>query len=256
MFFIASKILLFLIQPLNWLALFLLYALFGKKKIWKKRSLSLAVFTLFFFSNPFIINQLIRAWEIPPRLMSSLEPQYEVGIVLGGYANLETYPQEDRLHIGGSATRITTAVELYHQKKINKILLSGGSGKILGEKKIEADAARNFLIRIGIPAADILLETDSRNTYENAMYSSKLIEDQLPGANCLLITSAWHLRRATPCFEKSGLQVTPFAVDILSEPNKLNINNWLMPNSGAFNEWNLFTKEIIGYLVYWFSGYL
>jgi uncharacterized SAM-binding protein YcdF (DUF218 family) len=59
--------------------------------------------------------------------------------------------------------------------------------------------------RLGFPAQDILIENRSRNTWENAEAVQKL----LPGKTIVLVTSAFHMRRAVGMFKKQGLAVLP-----------------------------------------------
>ena len=47
----------------------------------------------------------------------------------------------------------------------------------------------------GVRKKDILLENQSRNTHENAIYSLKIIEEENIEGKVLLITSAFHMRR-------------------------------------------------------------
>ena len=83
------------------------------------------------------------------------------------------------------------------------ILLSGGSGYMFGQEPSEAIEIEQYLIRMGVPKNCILTEHQSRNTYENAVYSKKLIEQTFESApSILLITSAFHMPRTKACFEK------------------------------------------------------
>ena len=55
-----------------------------------------------------------------------------------------------------------------------------------------------------IAKADILIENDSRNTYENAVNSAKMLNTSYPNGRLLLVTSAFHMRRSLACFRKTG----------------------------------------------------
>ena len=70
----------------------------------------------------------------------------------------------------------------------------------------EGKYAEQFLLNLGIPAADILIESESNNTRENAVFTQKLLTQKMPAAKCLLITSAFHMRRSIGCFNKVGMQ--------------------------------------------------
>ncbi|MFN7689890.1 MAG: YdcF family protein, partial [Bacteroidota bacterium] len=63
MFFWLSKLLSFLITPLTWILICLLLALFLKNVKLKKRFLITGVFLFMFFTNSYITNAVLHAWE-------------------------------------------------------------------------------------------------------------------------------------------------------------------------------------------------
>lgn len=256
MFFYLSKILSVFLQPLLWLLALLLYSLLGKKTLWKRRSLRLGVALLIVLTNPLLFNATMRAWEYKSTDAEAITSPYDVGILLGGYTNSYILPEHDRHNFNAAANRFTQTLELYRQGKIKKILLSGGSGKIIPNEVLEADKAKTLLLRLGIPESDILVESKSRNTYENAQFSEKIIQEHLPGAKCLLLTSAWHMPRAEGCFRHTQLDVTPFSVDYHSEKWEWSLNKTIVPNAYVLYRWEKLIKEWVGYLAYWFQGYL
>jgi uncharacterized SAM-binding protein YcdF (DUF218 family) len=181
-------------------------------------------------------------------------PEYEVGIVLGGITS-DKEPR-DRVHTSGAADRILHAVQLYREGKIKKILVSGGSGKILQDSVVEAVLLRRLLLHSQVPEEDILLEDQSRNTHENAAFSSRILQAKYPGQKQLLITSAFHMRRALACFEKVGQPVDPFCVDFRGEEYKFTPDVLVIPNSGAIGHWETFIREILGMIAYKVAGYI
>ena len=67
MFFIISKLLYFIVSPLIWIVAILLTGVLTKNKV-RKQSLFVSAFVLLLlFTNPFITNMVMRAWEIPPK---------------------------------------------------------------------------------------------------------------------------------------------------------------------------------------------
>ena len=104
--------------------------------------------------------------------------------------------------------------------------------------------------------SDIIVESRSRNTHENALFTSQLIKRDHPNANCLLISSAWHLPRAEACFNKAGLFPTPFATDPFKQATTFNLNSTIMPDNSVLDKWNYLIKEWVGYLSYKLAGYL
>lgn len=258
MFFILSKALLFLINPLVWIVTLLGLALFLKKEKWRKRSLQLCLALLLFFSNSWISTLVLNTWETPPMLVSDMDAPYDFAIVLSGYAKLGyDLPNEQQLFpFANASNRLHHAVELYKLGKVKKILLSGGSGSVFSQEISESMEVKRYLLRMGLPESDIIVEPTSRNTHENALFTANLLKEINPQPKkLLLITSAHHLPRARKCFIKVGVSVTPFAVDSTSEPSTFHLAN-LVPNIGALITWQSLFKEWIGCFVYWMRGWL
>jgi uncharacterized SAM-binding protein YcdF (DUF218 family) len=255
MFFFLSKALYFLIQPLNWIAGLLLFSLFSKNQKWKKRTKVAAVVLLLFFSNNFILNQMIRSWETDIVPVSALDQDYDIGIVLGGYSNLRKLPR-DRFHFSDNANRLTQALELYKQGKVKKLLLTGGSGSLMQKMPSESREIVPFLLKMGVAENDLIIDPFARNTRENAVYTKKILEQDYPGASCLLITSAVHMRRSKACFKKENIQFTPYSTDVMSETSLSSPAKFIIPNPGGFRRWEALIKEWVGYAVYKVMGYV
>lgn len=254
MFFFFSKLFLFLIQPINWIVALLLFAVFTKNEKWKTRSRNFALILLLFFTNRFVCNLAIKSWETDVQPISELRQDYDIGIVLGGYSNFNLEPKE-RYHFNSSANRLTQSIELYKAGKIKKILVTGGSGSWLNETPNEAEEIKPFLIKMGVLENDIIVEPLARNTHENATFTKQILQKNYPDASCLLITSAFHMRRSKACFQKEKIQFSPFSTDILGEENHLSANFIFIPNPDSLSLWNLLIKEWIGVIVYRLKGY-
>jgi uncharacterized SAM-binding protein YcdF (DUF218 family) len=124
------------------------------------------------------------------------DPKGEVLIVLGGSSI------EDGTLGRNSYLRAQYAVRAYRQGGFRKVLISGG-----GSPRPVALSMAEFLQFQGIPKDAILVETLSANTRENALYSKPML-DALPGRKVLL-TSDYHVFRATRAFRKLGADVVP-----------------------------------------------
>lgn len=258
MFFFLSKALLFLINPLVWIVTLVSLALFLKAPKWKKRSLQLCLAFLLFFSNGWICTLVLNVWETPPILVSEMVVPYDVAIVLSGYAKLGyDLPNEQQLFpFAGASNRLHHAIELYKLGKVKKLLLSGGSGYVSNQEISESREAKRYLLRMGIPEADIIVEPTSRNTRENALFTTNLLKEMNPQPQkILLITSAHHLPRARRCFTKVGLSVTPFAIDATTESSTFHLEN-LVPSLNVLQTWQSLFKEWIGCFVYWMRGWV
>jgi uncharacterized SAM-binding protein YcdF (DUF218 family) len=253
MFFILSKILAFIITPILWIVVLLLIAVFSKNQKRKRRTLITAVILLFFFTNSFLFDEAMRRWEIPAVNDSELSSPYDAGIVLGGLLRIDR--KLNRLQFEHRNDRLMQAVILYKKGIIRKIFFTSGSGSLEYPEMKEAPLAKRFLLDIGIPETDIIIESESNNTYENAVFSKPLLDSNFTGRKFLLITSASHMRRSLGCFHKAGIEVTAYSTDRMSGPRKFSFDHVFIPNGSTLSAWDSLLHEMIGYLVYKMSGY-
>ena len=253
MFFLLSKILVFLSTPLIYCIGLLLTGLFLRDSKTSKRVLYAGVFLLVFMSNSFILDEFMRAWEIPATADNTLE-KHEVGMVLGGMLSYDH--TLNRMQFNRSGDRLHQAVLLYKKGKIGKILFVGDSGMVSLPKEIESIYAREYLRQIGIPDTDILIEKTSRNTFENARASKILLDSLHIQGRSLLITSAIHMRRARGCFSKAGVVFDCYSTDRYSGSRKFELDHCLLPRASALAEWDALIHEWIGYLSYKIASYL
>ena len=255
MFFIFSKILLSTLSPFLWFQISLLLFIFLKNELWKKRFKYITLIILFFFSSGFPIGLLIRNWEIPGKKIKDVK-NYDVGIVLSGM--VEFNQELEVLTIRRGADRIWQAISLYKKRKIKKILISGDSGYVIRGGLHEASQLKELLINWGIPKKDILIENQSKNTYQNAVFTTKFLNKEFSNKRFLLITSAIHMKRAAACFKKQGLKFDLFSTDHYNIKQKKDefTPDTLLPSINSFVLWEVYLKEIVGYTVYSSQGYL
>lgn len=255
MFFVLSKVFYFLLQPFIWmLILFVLFFIVKSTK--KKRRIKITLITvLLFFSNTAILKSFLHLWEIPAKKIENVA-QYNVGVVLGGMFEWDN--DIKGLSVRRGADRIWQTIQLYKNNKIKKILISGDSGYVTDRGLNEAKQLKEVLITIGIPSIDIIIEDKSRNTHENAEFTTRLLKQSYPHLeNVLLITSARHMRRAHACFLKEGLECAIFSTDQFTGSSlSFNWDEFIVPSASTVDGWTDFIKEIIGYLVYDVVGYI
>lgn len=252
MFFILSKILLFFTYPLIWiLTLLILAYIFRKKKI-KRNLLISALATFFFFSNGFILCEVLKHWEGENKKLS--KEKYDGVIILGGYSSWNT--QRTDISFNEGSDRFIKGFELYQAGKAKKIILSGGSGLILKPEEKESGLIKKLLLEMGVSNENILLENNSRNTYENAIFTEDLIREKgIEDGHFILITSAFHMKRAKKCFEKTGLKIECLKVDFKVDDDDYTLSTYLMPSAITLEMWQILIKEWIGYLAYSLKGY-
>ena len=242
-------------MPYTQMCVWFLLALFLKKRLIRKRFLVLGIVYLFFFSNRFIINEVLLWWEVPPTPYEQISDEYEVGIVMGGVTSSEKEPR-DRVYFSKGADRVVHACQLYKLGKIRKILVTGGSGKLINNIHKEADNLYDFLILCGVNSKDIIVEDAARNTYENALYSAELLKSSYPGKRHLVITSGFHLKRSLLCFRKLNINADGFSADFYTADRSFAADKLLIPDPAAFRDWQMFLHEILGLISYKVAGYI
>ncbi|HEY5689931.1 MAG TPA: YdcF family protein, partial [Cyclobacteriaceae bacterium] len=147
-------------------------------------------------------------------------------------------------------------LQLYKMGLISKILVSGGSGRLLDIGEHEANDLSDVLILMGVNPADIVVESDSRNTHESAVEIRRILENRTQPGECLLITSAFHMRRSLGVLANAGWKVDAFSTDFLTHPRVYTFDVLFIPKLEAMNIWHHLIKETVGYAAYYVVGYI
>jgi uncharacterized SAM-binding protein YcdF (DUF218 family) len=253
MFFILSKTAFYLLMPMTWIVGLLLYALLTKFEKRRKLALKGAVVLLFVLGNNFLVNEVISWWEVPVTPIRQLPGPYDVAVILTGVTDTERKPN-DRVYFRRGADRVLHPLQLFKVGKVKHFLISGGSGNVVGSQESEAEELAAVLRIAGVPRHCITLENKSRNTRENAVFSARVLKEKFPGKSYLLVTSAFHMRRAEGCFRKAGVPVTLYSTDFYSHGRKWTPNQFF-PTEGALGRWSGIWHEWIGYITYRVMGY-
>lgn len=102
--------------------------------------------------------------------------------------------------------RINHGIDLYQQRKVRKLIFTGGQGN--PHEPTESSAARHYALQRGVPLADILIEEKSHTTYENILYAKQLADSH--GIKTVLIVSdPLHMKRAVEMAKDVGLVADP-----------------------------------------------
>lgn len=157
---------------------------------------------LYSLQHPFMKEADIN-WQIP-----------SIIILLGGG---EIQAEDSVIPSLAGNARILKTAQLYHtcQKTQHtcRIIVSGGDPG--HHQAQEARVYANILASVGINIADMLLEPNSRNTFEEADYIKSMLA-HLEYKQLILVTSAYHLQRSHYVFDAFGISTIPVASDFLS----------------------------------------
>ena len=254
MFFILSKTLDFVLSPALWLVALLLGALVAQPGgRAQRRWLRAAGLLVLLGTNNALVNEALLAWEHPPVPLRAVAPADAV-VLLTGVTSGGKSPH-DRVYLQRGADRFTNALWLYRAGRARRIVISGASGAVLGTANSEATDLATLLRLAAVPRQDILLEERSRNTRENAKFTQELLAKHPELKSLVLVTSAFHQRRALGCFAQVGLHPQPFPADFRTTDRSWTPDYWLVPDIGALDRWTMLLHEMTGYVVYKVAGY-
>ncbi len=192
-----------------------------------------------------LANGLESCYESQRFLKPEEYPTADAIVLLGGGVSYEE-KQWFFPHLMQSASRNWQAARLYKAGRAPYVIPSGVGAA-------EADAP--FLRDLGVPEEAILVENEARNTEENIKYTVRLLKEKMPEkkhSKILLVTSAWHMRRAEILCARYApeLEVVSVASDFMSRPEVPVEAKEFYPSVDAFN-WNAtFWKEYLGILRY------
>ncbi len=264
MFVFLSKFLPPLLYPLG-LAILCLAAglILRKRERLRNAAMILALLILLIASNRWVAYGLARSLEW--RYLPQGEVEAADAIVLLGGGTDPAAPPRAMVEINGAGDRILYAAKLYKDGKAPIILASGGNITWLSDRpSTPASEMAEILEFIGIPSRAIWLQPDSQNTYEDALYSAKMLKDK-GITRVILVTSALHMPRSVALFEKQGIQVIPAPADFtitedswqqLTSDNLAGQLIALLPNTSNLGLTSNALKEYLGWLAYRLRGWL
>lgn len=169
-------------------------------------------------------------------------PEVDAIVLLGGSMGIETNLSQ-YAEMWTSADRVWQAVRLYKAGKAPKVIATSG---------MVVDTTFPLLREFGLPEEAIMKVDDARNTEEEAKSIDKMGVKRI-----LLVTSAWHMKRARLMFEKfaPGVEVVCAPADFensMAAARPFSVMNFLpdpaafMGNSVALHEW----VGIVGYKLF------
>ncbi len=256
MFFVASKIFWFILQPSTLLALAFLFGLvrlyaldFEHARKWLT---GVAVGMLVLGFSP------LSEFLIAPLENRFTRPRLDDGaaiagiIILGGAEDSRSGDPQSLMGLNEAGERVTEGVALARRFATAKVVYSGGSGDLFYVKAAEAALAGKLLEALGLEKSRLVLEPVSRNTAENATMVRAMVTPK-PGERWLLVTSAWHMPRAIGCFRVVGFDVEPWPVDYRTV-RAFDISNILLHMPDGLRRVDFAAREYLGLLVYRLTG--
>ena len=151
--------------------------------------------------------------------------------------------------------RFFAGIELFKAKKSDKLIFTGGIIPYEPKLPPEGDIYIKEAISLGIPKKNLFTTASVLNTFQEAREVKKLLNNEInPNGNTIiLVTSAYHMKRAKKVFEREGIIVQPYPVDFqTTDKYNLLLTNPLkwFPSAESFTESSTAIREIIGRIIY------
>lgn len=252
MFFVLSKLLRFLVYPvpLCFLALLGIWLFYHRR--WARKAL-LGVLAFYYgLTIPYTADHFMRWLEVPRVDTKMLRPPYDAVIVLSGTLHAQL-ARQGYIEFAEAADRILVGIIFVQQGLGKTLLMSGGTGNLFDQRTSEAQLLKVFALQLGLSDDQVLVEANSRNTYENALHTANMLRaHQLH--HILLITSASHMRRAVATFHKQGIFPDTYPVDYQAADIVTPFS--FVPSASGAKKVTAVVHEVIGLIMYRVQGYI
>lgn len=214
------------------------------------------VAVLWLGSTPLVSNFAMRAaegWAV--RDMAVNAPEADAIVVLSG--GRITAPGDAGVSEWLDADRFFGGVELYKAGKAPLLVFTGGWAPWQPDASPEGDVLIQYARELGIPGDQLLSTGKVVNTAEEARAVAALLK-HMPGSppdkaakpRILLVTSAFHMRRARLLFERAELETLPFPVDFQVSARERVVLLHFLPNAGSLQQTETALREVYGLLFY------
>lgn len=258
MFFTASKVLFFIAQPSSLAVIAIAVGLWLTRYDMRRRLGSrLAVGGLAFLVLAGILplgNVLILPLEERFATAPKIAPSEKLAgiIILGGFEDGWVSAGRGGLAVNESAERLTEGVRLALKHPEAKVVFTGGVGGLWPGGTDAAGPVGEFLTEVGIDRQRVVLESRSRNTHENAVFTAELVKPQA-GQRWALVTSAYHIPRSMSVFRTAGFDVVAYPVDYRTRGAEDMLRPFERIPAGL-ERLDLAAREWIGLLAYRLTG--
>jgi len=217
-----------------------------------------------------LVTWIIGGTPLPERLVNSLEQPYagegldkvpvcDAVVMLGGAHRPSKYDAFG-LDVTAAGDRIVTAFELMRLKKGGTLAIGGNGYWLKGEKVPEGKLIEQWFAAWHISDTPVVTLGVNENTHDEALHTQALVKEK-QWKRVIIVTSAFHMRRAEATFQKAGVSVVPVACDFQTvgapEPGPVSTSSWyLFPRLERFKILEMYLHETFGSWVYRWRGWM
>ena len=258
MFYFLSKIFDILLSPLSWaLILIFLGAPLSRRALRKGRGRPklalLGLVVLVVFSLEPVSNALFGHLESMAVRTMDPEKHYDAVVLLGGLVDEKAMEKSRSLSVNDNIERLLGTLAVMKEGRADYAIISGAPVDTR-TPYAEAQVLADQLVLLGIPRERVIVENKAMNTRENATYSAEVARAH-GFEKVLIVTSAFHMRRALACYEKAGMHVDTLPVDYRTYAPAAASGSWL-PRASHLERSTAAIREWTGFYIYRARGYV
>jgi uncharacterized SAM-binding protein YcdF (DUF218 family) len=162
--------------------------------------------------------------------------------------------EDERLFLpySSAAARVLEARRIFRLINAPWIISSGGKSDPGNPSEPASTNMRTLLVQIGVPADRIVLESESRNTHDEAVAIAAMLPS-LHADRVVIVTSAVHMRRSLATFRAAGIAAIPAIVQ--HQHYGMRWSEWLIPSYSGLSFSSDLLHELVGIPYYWIRGW-
>lgn len=238
-----------LLQPLPFLTLLMLIAIYFQVKGAKKAALitqTAALLVFLLIATPPLSDYIIRITEGELQTFNTNETP-EFIVVLGcGHTNNDAISITSQIH-NCSLVRVSEGVRLWQRYPNAKLVFSGYGGQ---QPISNAETNKTLAISLGVPNHQIITEPGAKDTEEEAILMAPLLHNKV----FALVTSASHMSRAMVFFQQQDLSPIAAPTGHLYKGNQHPILREYLPDANNIHKTEVATYELLGRLWQWMKS--
>lgn len=210
------------------------------------------VLLLWLAATPFVSGNAMRAaegWQVRQPVSASAKAQ---AIIVLSHGRIQP-PGDPKASEWVDADRFYGGIHLYKASKAPLLVFTGGWVPWQPDAEPEGDVLIRYATDLGVPRGSMLTTPKASNTDEESRAVAALLAKQLKSANrpqILLVTSAFHMRRAQMLFRRAGMDVLPFPVDFRVPAGSGVSALDFVPNAASLSQTETALRELYGIAFY------
>jgi len=223
---------------------------------WGRRWLAIVALFYWALSTPAGAGLLVRTLRGPYRPITSADQARgaRVVVMLGsGSMNLRASGRQLSAVTGDAGLRVLEAARLFELLGNPLVIASGGITEHDPAAAPESLALQRALVSVGVPGDRILLESESKNTHDEALIIKRMLAER-GVTDFVLVTSPMHMARSVRTFEREGMHPIPSPSQLV--PDQAVPDPPFMPKDMWLNVGDLAIYEWLARGYYWWRGWL